>query len=118
MQQIHHCFPQIIHKIKLQSSDVSMTPSQICDRIFELVDKNNDGGFSSLRSCPSSERRKPPWSVGHVCEFIDLSFRSPPGRISLSEFMKGAQKDEWLMNLLKLDINATSWVIHNCDKLP
>lgn len=47
-----------------------------------------------------------------------LYFRSPPGQISLSEFMEGAQKDEWVMNLLKLDINATSWVIHNCDKLP
>lgn len=117
MQQIHPWFPQIIHKIKLQSSDVSMTPSQICDRIFELVDKNNDGGFSSLRS--RSERRKRPRSAGRVCEFMDLVFfRSPPGQISLSEFMEGAQKDEWVMNLLKLDINATSWVIHNCDKLP
>lgn len=38
-------FLKIIHKIKLQKSDVNMTPSQICDRIFELVDKNNDGGF-------------------------------------------------------------------------
>ncbi|CAF90606.1 unnamed protein product [Tetraodon nigroviridis] len=73
---------KIIHKIKLQSSHVSMTPSQICDRIFELVDKNQDG------------------------------------QISLSEFMEGAQKDEWVMNLLKLDINATSWVINNCDKRP
>lgn len=32
--------------------------------------------------------------------------------------MEGAQKDEWVMNLLKLDVNATSWVIHNCAKLP
>lgn len=32
--------------------------------------------------------------------------------------MEGAQKDEWVMNLLKLDVNATSWVIHNCEKLP
>lgn len=42
--------PKIIHKIKLQSSHVSMTPSQICDRIFELVDKNQDGEFWSLWS--------------------------------------------------------------------
>ncbi|XP_003969759.1 guanylyl cyclase-activating protein 2-like [Takifugu rubripes] len=73
---------KIIHKIKLQRSDINMTPSEICDRIFELVDNNNDG------------------------------------QISLSEFMEGAQKDEWVMNLLKLDVNATSWVLHNCEKLP
>ncbi|XP_008283356.1 guanylyl cyclase-activating protein 2-like [Stegastes partitus] len=73
---------RIIYKIKLQKSDISMTPTQICDRIFELVDQNNDG------------------------------------QITLSEFMEGAQKDEWVMNMLKLDVNATSWVIQNCGKLP
>uniref|UniRef100_A0A8D0A0A0 Guanylate cyclase activator 1g n=1 Tax=Sander lucioperca TaxID=283035 RepID=A0A8D0A0A0_SANLU len=62
---------ELIYKIKLQTTDVSMTPSEICDRIFELVDQNNDG------------------------------------QITLSEFMEGAQKDEWVMNLLKLDVNAT-----------
>ncbi|KAM9366774.1 guanylyl cyclase-activating protein 2-like [Symphorus nematophorus] len=73
---------RIIHKIKLQTSDVDMTPSEICDRIFDLVDQNNDG------------------------------------QITLSEFMEGAQKDQWVMNLLKLDFNATSWVMQNCEKLP
>ncbi|XP_037649796.1 guanylyl cyclase-activating protein 2-like [Sebastes umbrosus] len=73
---------RILYKIKLQTSDVSMTPSEICDRIFELVDQNDDG------------------------------------QITLSEFMEGARKDEWVMNLLKLDVNATGWVIQNYGKLP
>ncbi|XP_037303911.1 guanylate cyclase activator 1g [Pungitius pungitius] len=73
---------RILYKIKLQKSDISMTPSEICDRIFDLVDQNHDG------------------------------------LITLPEFMEGAQKDEWLMNLLKLDVNATGWVIQNCGKLP
>ncbi|KAM6943472.1 guanylyl cyclase-activating protein 2-like [Xenentodon cancila] len=73
---------RIIYKIKVQSGDIGMTPSQICDRIFELVDQNNDG------------------------------------EITLSEFMEGAQKEEWLLNLLTVDINATSWVVQNCNKLP
>ncbi|XP_071770108.1 guanylyl cyclase-activating protein 2-like [Centroberyx gerrardi] len=73
---------RIIYKIKLQRSDITMTPNEACDRIFELVDRNSDG------------------------------------QISLTEFMEGAQKDEWVMNLLKLDVNATSWVIQNCGKLP
>lgn len=34
---------QIIYKIKLQTRDINMTPSEICDRIFELVDQNHDG---------------------------------------------------------------------------
>ncbi|XP_044061033.1 guanylyl cyclase-activating protein 2-like [Siniperca chuatsi] len=73
---------RIMYKIKLQTSDIGMTQSEICDRIFELVDQNGDG------------------------------------QITLSEFMEGAQKDEWVMNLLKLDVNATGWVIQNCGKLP
>ncbi|XP_030580452.1 guanylate cyclase activator 1g isoform X2 [Archocentrus centrarchus] len=71
-------FVRILYKIKLQKTNISMNPSQICDRIFELVDQNNDG------------------------------------EITLSEFMEGAQKDEWVSNLLKLDVNATGWVIQNC----
>ncbi|MED6260757.1 hypothetical protein ATANTOWER_028155 [Ataeniobius toweri] len=73
---------RILHKIKLQKTEVSLTPSQICDRIFELVDNNNDG------------------------------------EITLSEFMEGAQKDEWLIDLLNLDVQTSGWVIQNCRKLP
>nr|XP_057932928.1 guanylyl cyclase-activating protein 2-like [Doryrhamphus excisus] len=71
---------RILYKIKLQKHDLTLTPSEICDRIFDLVDQNNDG------------------------------------QITLSEFMEGAQKDEWVMNIFKLDVNASSWVIHNCGK--
>ncbi|XP_012734648.1 guanylate cyclase activator 1g [Fundulus heteroclitus] len=73
---------RILQKIKLQKSEVGLTPSQICDRIFELVDDNNDG------------------------------------EITLGEFMEGAQKDEWLMDLLNLDADTSGWVIQNCRKLP
>lgn len=45
-------------------------------------------------------------------------FLCSAGQITLAEFMAGAQKDEWVMNLLKLDINATNWVLQNCGKLP
>lgn len=83
-----------------------MTPSQICNRIFELVDTNQDGGFRQEASSDLSLR------------LYLAFFLSPPGQISLSEFMEGAQKDQWVMNLLKLDINATSWVVHKCEKLP
>ncbi|XP_061885487.1 guanylate cyclase activator 1g [Entelurus aequoreus] len=71
---------KIFYKIKLQNSDVSLTPSEICDRIFDLVDQNNDG------------------------------------QITLAEFMEGAQQDEWVMNILKLDINVSGWVTQNWGK--
>ncbi|CAG5849973.1 unnamed protein product [Menidia menidia] len=39
---------RILYKIKLQTSDIEMTPSQICDRLFEVVDQNHDGHHSGV----------------------------------------------------------------------
>uniref|UniRef100_A0A6Q2Y4Q6 EF-hand domain-containing protein n=1 Tax=Esox lucius TaxID=8010 RepID=A0A6Q2Y4Q6_ESOLU len=64
---------RIIYKIKKNNSD--MTPDEICNKIFELVDQNGDGKYL----------------------------------ISLAEFLEGAQKDAWIMDLLKLDVNASGW---------
>ncbi|CAL1603196.1 unnamed protein product [Knipowitschia caucasica] len=72
---------RVCQKIRVVSSE-DMTPTQICDRIFELVDQNRDG------------------------------------QITLSEFMEGAQKDEWVMNLLRLNVNAAGWVLRNCGTRP
>ncbi|XP_036390488.1 guanylyl cyclase-activating protein 2-like [Megalops cyprinoides] len=69
---------RIIYKIKKTNTD--MTPNEVCDRIFELVDQNKDG------------------------------------QISLSEFLEGAKKDEWVMDMLKLDVNASGWFIKNWKK--
>ncbi|XP_030650081.1 guanylyl cyclase-activating protein 2-like [Chanos chanos] len=80
-QEVKHII-RIIYKIKIHNTDMNMTPHEVCDRIFELVDQNKDG------------------------------------QISLTEFMEGAQKDEWLMNLLKLDVNAGGWVVQNWNKSP
>ncbi|XP_006642723.1 guanylyl cyclase-activating protein 2-like [Lepisosteus oculatus] len=54
-----------------------LTPDEVCERIFELVDENGDG------------------------------------QLSLEEFIKGAQKDQWVMNMLKLNVNPSGWVIDN-----
>ncbi|XP_036441087.1 guanylyl cyclase-activating protein 2-like [Colossoma macropomum] len=80
-QEVKHII-KIIYKIKMRNSDMNMTPCEVCDRIFELVDQDNDG------------------------------------QISLTEFMEGARKDEWVMDLLKLDVNASGWFIHNWNKGP
>ncbi|XP_077066017.1 guanylate cyclase activator 1g [Siphateles boraxobius] len=65
---------------QLKKNNSNMTPDEICDRIFELLDENKDG------------------------------------HISLSEFMEGAQKEAWIMDLLKLDTNARSWFRENWGK--
>ncbi|KAM6973376.1 guanylate cyclase activator 1g [Aplochiton taeniatus] len=62
---------RIIYKIKKINTD--MSPDEICDRIFELVDQNKDG------------------------------------QISLTEFMDGAQRDLWIMDILKPEVNAGAW---------
>ncbi|XP_046890003.1 guanylate cyclase activator 1g [Hypomesus transpacificus] len=69
-QEVRHII-KIIYKINQNST--GMTPNEVCDKLFELVDENQDG------------------------------------QISLSEFMEGAQRNEWIMNILKLDVNASGW---------
>ncbi|XP_072519252.1 guanylate cyclase activator 1g [Salminus brasiliensis] len=68
----------IIFKLKKISTD--MTPGQVCDRIFELLDQNKDG------------------------------------QISLAEFIEGAQKDTWIIDLLKLDVDASRWFKEHWNK--
>ncbi|XP_066505933.1 guanylate cyclase activator 1g [Hoplias malabaricus] len=65
---------------KIKKLNTEMTPSEVCDKIFELVDQNKDG------------------------------------QISLTEFIEGAQKDEWIMQLLKLDVDASGWFRENWRK--
>ncbi|XP_048014108.1 guanylate cyclase activator 1g isoform X2 [Megalobrama amblycephala] len=75
-----HEVKRIIRIICQLKKDINMTPSEICDRIFELLDENKDG------------------------------------QISLSEFMEGAQKNAWIMDILKLDTNARGWFRENLGK--
>ncbi|XP_015343214.1 guanylyl cyclase-activating protein 2 [Marmota marmota marmota] len=51
-----------------------LTPEEVVDRIFYLVDENADG------------------------------------RLSLSEFVDGARRDKWVMKMLQMDMNPSSWI--------
>ncbi|XP_061102967.1 guanylyl cyclase-activating protein 2-like [Conger conger] len=76
---------KIIYAIKKHSGQMEgdeLSPDQVCNRIFELVDKNKDG------------------------------------HISLEEFMEGAQKDEWVLKQLKLDVRPSGWFIEQQKKNP
>ncbi|XP_060899404.1 guanylyl cyclase-activating protein 2-like [Labrus mixtus] len=82
-QEVRHIV-KIIHKIK-KHNNPSVTDTNVedvCDRIFELVDKNRDS------------------------------------RISLEEFIEGAEKDPWLMDQLKLDIGPCDWFMEQQEKTP
>ncbi|KAJ7331757.1 hypothetical protein JRQ81_013937 [Phrynocephalus forsythii] len=51
-----------------------LSPEEVVDRIFQLVDENGDG------------------------------------QLSLDEFLDGAQKDNWVMKMLHVDMNAGVWI--------
>ncbi|XP_044215296.1 guanylyl cyclase-activating protein 2-like [Thunnus albacares] len=79
-QEVRHLV-KIISKLKMHK-DPSVTENvdDICNRIFELVDKNKDS------------------------------------QISLEEFIEGAEKDPWVMDQLKLDIEPCGWFIVQQEK--
>ncbi|XP_003732715.1 guanylyl cyclase-activating protein 2 [Callithrix jacchus] len=51
-----------------------LTPEEVVDRIFLLVDENGDG------------------------------------QLSLNEFVEGARRDKWVMKMLQMDMNPSSWL--------
>ncbi|KAJ1068427.1 hypothetical protein K5549_005123 [Capra hircus] len=51
-----------------------LTPEEVVDRIFLLVDENGDG------------------------------------QLSLNEFVEGARRDKWVMKMLQMDLNPSSWI--------
>ncbi|XP_063044353.1 guanylyl cyclase-activating protein 2-like [Engraulis encrasicolus] len=73
-REVRHII-KIISKIRGHEnpSAVGMSPDEVSDRVFQLVDINNDG------------------------------------QISLEEFLEGAQRDEWVMEQLKIDLRPTGW---------
>ncbi|CAG5849962.1 unnamed protein product [Menidia menidia] len=81
-QEVRHII-KIINKIKKhEDPDLTGDVDNICERIFELVDKNHDD------------------------------------QISLEEFLEGAEKDPWVMEQLKLDIEPADWFINQMKKNP
>ncbi|XP_072237279.1 guanylyl cyclase-activating protein 2-like [Leuresthes tenuis] len=79
-QEVRHII-KIINKIKRhEDPNVTENIDNICERIFELVDKNHDS------------------------------------QISLEEFIEGAEKDPWVMQQLKLDIEPTDWFVKQMQK--
>ncbi|XP_017579756.1 guanylyl cyclase-activating protein 2-like [Pygocentrus nattereri] len=81
-QEVKHVI-KIIYKLRKHdhpSNAEKLTPDEICERIFERIDQNNDG------------------------------------QISLQEFIEGAQRDQWVMDQLRVDLRPTGWFINHQSK--
>lgn len=42
-----------------------------------------------------------------------MSLSAFTGHITLEEFIRGAQEDPWVLNMLRLDMNPAGWVLEN-----
>ncbi|XP_041647394.1 guanylyl cyclase-activating protein 2-like [Cheilinus undulatus] len=91
---------------------------------FKVYDKDNNGFVDrkELRSIIDSiYRLKKGQKTGGldgqltVDEVVDRIFqavdRDGDGTISMDEFIRGAKQDPWLLNLLKLDMNPSLWMM-------
>ncbi|EHB10842.1 Guanylyl cyclase-activating protein 2 [Heterocephalus glaber] len=57
-----------------------LTPEEVVDRIFPLVDQNGDGE------------------------------RPGRGQLSLDKFIEGTRRDQWVMKMLQIDVNPGGWI--------
>ncbi|KAJ8252023.1 hypothetical protein COCON_G00213350 [Conger conger] len=62
----------------------------------------------SCRSNPECQALTVEEICGRILKVVDAD---GDGQITLEEFIEGAQRDEWVKNMLKLDMNPYAWIL-------
>ncbi|XP_056596307.1 guanylate cyclase activator 1g [Triplophysa dalaica] len=90
---------------------------------FKVYDRDENGKLDKqevkhiIKIICQLKRKTLEMTHHEICDRIfELIDENKDGQISLSEFLEGVQKDAWIMDILKLDINATGWFNENCGK--
>ncbi|XP_005809532.1 guanylyl cyclase-activating protein 2-like [Xiphophorus maculatus] len=93
---------------------------------FKVYDKDGNGyvdrnelrsiidSIYRIKKCSKKDMSETQLSVDEVVErILDAVDFDRDGHITLEEFIRGAQEDPWVLNMLRLDMNPAGWVLEN-----
>ncbi|XP_053362328.1 guanylate cyclase activator 1g [Clarias gariepinus] len=90
---------------------------------FKVYDRDENGKLDKnevkniIKIICKLKKRSINMTPDDVCDRIfEHVDQNKDDQISLSEFMTGAQRDAWIMDVLKLDVRASSWFKNNWRK--
>ncbi|XP_037601226.1 guanylyl cyclase-activating protein 2 [Cebus imitator] len=86
--------------------------SQYVEGMFRAFDKN--GGIYQLKKACRRELQTEQGQLLTPEEVVDRIFllvdENGDGQLSLNEFVEGARRDKWVMKMLQMDMNPSSWL--------
>uniref|UniRef100_A0A8B9JIK8 Guanylyl cyclase-activating protein 2 n=1 Tax=Astyanax mexicanus TaxID=7994 RepID=A0A8B9JIK8_ASTMX len=71
---------------------------------FKVYDKDGNGFVDR-------EELRAIVEVSHILSVKSTTYHLNRCNITLDEFVEGAKKDPWILNMLRLDMNPYSWVL-------